>query len=131
MQTTLSVESRAHNDWIDITRDVQNWLSGLKVGTGVITVFVPHTTAGVTIQENADPPLKHDISQALERLFPWRGNYGHCEDNAAAHMKAVFTGASVSIPVADSRLALGRWQGVYLCEFDGPRRRQVVVTAHQ
>ena len=125
MLKTITVRSHNHDDWIDITASVQSAVSDTRVGEGVVTIFVPHTTAGVTIQENADPPLKRDITQALARLFPRAGDYGHCEDNAASHMKAVLVGTSAQVPFAGGKLLLGQWQAVYLCEFDGPRERRV------
>lgn len=123
---TIEIETRGRDDWVDITDQVRSVLP--PSGAGVVTVYVPHTTAGVTLQENADPPLKRDISTTLERLYPWNGDYGHCEDNAAAHMKAIYVGTSVQIPFADGRLVLGTWQSVYFCEFDGPRARRVHVS---
>ena len=122
-----TVRTAGRDDWVDISATVQQIVDKSGLQEGIATVYVPHTTAGVAIQENADPPLRKDISAALERLFPRRGNYGHCEDNAASHMKAVLTGPSVQIPFAGGQLALGTWQGIYFCEFDGPRSRQVVV----
>lgn len=127
MLERLRVTSRRHDEWIDITQRVRELVARAPSADGVVTVFVPHTTAGVTLQENADPPLKRDITAALERSFPWEGGYGHCEDNAAAHMKAMVTGCSLQIPFAGRELLLGTWQGIYFCEFDGPREREVVV----
>ena len=127
MNTTLTVGTHAHNDWCDITAEVERVVAAADLEEGVATVFVPHTTAAVTLQENADPPLKRDITDALERLFPWNGHYGHGEANAAAHMKAVLMGPSVAVPFARKKLVLGTWQAIYLCEFDGPRERQVVI----
>ena len=91
-------------------------------------VFVPHTTAGVTINENADPDVMADVGNALERMVPWRAGYRHSEGNSAAHVKAGLVGSSVLVPVDGGRLALGTWQAVYFCEFDGPRTRRVWVT---
>jgi secondary thiamine-phosphate synthase enzyme len=127
MNETISIATGAHEDWIDITRQVRAAVKQSGLEEGVVTVFVPHTTAAVTIQENADPPLKGDIDEALRRLFPWQGRYGHGEDNAAAHMKAMVTGQSEQIPFVGGRLQLGTWQGIYFCEFDGPRSRKVVI----
>lgn len=123
----ISVRSRGRDDWIDITGKVRDIVARSGIEEGVVTVYVPHTTAGVTIQENADPPLRDDITTALEGLFPRLGDYRHCEDNAASHMKAVLTGPSVQIPFAHGRLVLGTWQAIYFCDFDGPRSREVVV----
>lgn len=126
-QHTLSVETHHPDDWINITQEVTELLRKSGETSGVVTVFVPHTTAAITVQENADPPLKQDINQVLARLFPRDESYRHCEDNAASHMKAVMVGPSIQVPFHDGKLSLGTWQGIYLCEFDGPRERQVVV----
>ncbi len=123
----IEVRSNGRDDWIEITAEVRATVAEAGRRDGVVTVFVPHTTAGVVIQENADPPLKRDISEMMDRLYPWDGAYGHCEDNAAAHMKAIYAGPSVQIPFSDGQLVLGTWQGVYFCEFDGPRTRTVVL----
>ncbi|OGQ91080.1 MAG: hypothetical protein A2289_05290 [Deltaproteobacteria bacterium RIFOXYA12_FULL_58_15] len=127
MNKTIQVSSRGRDDWVDISREVQAAVSESGLDEGVVTVYVPHTTCGIAIQENADPPLKVDITRALDALCPWEGNYGHGEDNAAAHMKAVLTGPSVQIPFEKGRLMLGTWQGINLCEFDGPRNRRVII----
>ncbi|MEL6547789.1 MAG: secondary thiamine-phosphate synthase enzyme YjbQ [Myxococcota bacterium] len=124
--SVLELQSKGRDDWVDITSQVQD-LVRARGGEGVVTVFVPHTTAGVVIQENADPPLKRDITKMLDRLYPWNADYGHCEDNAAAHMKAIYAGPSVQVPFSNGDLALGTWQGIYFCEFDGPRSRRVCV----
>ena len=99
---------------------------GLK--DGAVTVFVPHTTAGVTINENADPDVVSDMIAALERMVPWEAGYAHGEGNAAAHVKASLMGSSVRVLVEDGALQLGTWQGIYFCEFDGPRQRQVWIS---
>ena len=106
---------------------MQSCVQDSGLAEGLATVFVPHTTAGVAIQENADPPLKQDITSAFARLFPWDGGYKHGEDNAAAHMKALLVGPSVQVPFAKGQLLLGTWQAIYLCEFDGPRQRRAIV----
>ncbi len=121
------VVTRDRDDWVDITREVEEAARASGLPEGVVTVFVPHTTAGVAIQENADPPLKEDISSALERTFPRNGRWRHCEDNAASHMKAAVVGPSVAVPFSGGKLLLGTWQGVYFCEFDGPRNREVIL----
>jgi len=97
------------------------------VQSGVCVVFVPHTTAGVTINENADPDVVRDMDAALGKAVPWSANYAHAEGNAAAHVKASLMGSSVTVPVEEGRLVLGTWQGIYFCEFDGPRKRRVHV----
>jgi len=106
---------------------VQEALAELGCADGAITVFVPHTTAGITINEHADPDVVADIGAALERMVPWRAGYAHGEGNSAAHVKASLMGSSVRVLVSGGRLCLGTWQGIFLCEFDGPRRREVWV----
>jgi secondary thiamine-phosphate synthase enzyme len=124
----IQVQTRSRDDWVNITREVEEAVQGSGgASEGVATVFVPHTTAGIAIQENADPPLKGDITRALDRVFPWDGGWAHCEDNAASHMKAVTVGSSVQVIFSGRKLLLGTWQGIYLCEFDGPRAREVII----
>ena len=98
---------------------------------GAVLVYCPHTTAGVAINENADPDVARDLLYALDRTFPDRPEFRHQEGNSAAHLKAICVGSSVAIPVSDGKLLLGRWQGVYFCEFDGPRTRTFVVSTLQ
>ena len=124
----LTVSSRLKTDAIDITELVQRLVTEASVGDGVCTVYVAHTTAGVFINENADPDVLHDLLATLERLVPWERNYRHAEGNAAAHIKASLIGTSQAIPVRANRLELGRWQGIFLADFDGPRERRVRVT---
>jgi secondary thiamine-phosphate synthase enzyme len=123
----LQVRTRSHACLVEITSQVQQIVAQSGIEQGVCTVFVPHTTAGVTINENADPTVQADMLLALERAVPWRGGYEHSEGNSAAHVKASMMGASQSIVVLGNRLRLGTWQGIYLAEFDGPRTRQVWV----
>jgi len=128
----LEVRTRQHSDFHEITSEVAKAVvrSGLK--DGVAMVYVPHTTAGVTINENADPDVKSDMLVSLEKMVPWRQeHFRHGEGNSAAHIKASMMGFSALVPVANGELQLGTWQGIYLCEFDGPRTRQVVVTVMQ
>jgi secondary thiamine-phosphate synthase enzyme len=121
----LQVRTPSHACLVDITSQVQQLVVHSGIEQGVCTVYVPHTTAGVTINENADPTVQADMLLALERAIPWRGGYAHSEGNAAAHVKASLMGASQSVVVLGGRLRLGTWQGIYLAEFDGPRTRQV------
>ena len=124
----FDVRSRTHSQMIEITDRVAEAVRNAKLANGLVTVYVPHTTAGVTINENADPSVVHDVLAALDRAVPWRQDfYQHDEGNSAAHVKASMMGFSVSIPVIDARMALGTWQAVYFCEFDGPRTRSVIV----
>jgi len=124
----LAVRSGKRAEVVDVTDRVQRVVSQSGVKTGVCHVFVPHTTAGVFINENADPAVMQDFLQSLDRLVPWEQGYQHAEGNAAAHVKATLIGTSQTVPVHDGRLALGRWQGIYFAEFDGPRDRQLTVT---
>ena len=123
----FSVQTRQRTEFIDITALVQTSVDDLHVTDGAVTVFVPHTTAGITINENADPDVTADIIAVLDRLVPWNGRYRHGEGNAAAHVKASLMGSSVHILVENGKLKLGTWQGIYFCEFDGPRSRKVWV----
>lgn len=125
---TLTIHTKDRTDFMDITAQVQAAADELGMKEGVLTVFVPHTTAGITINENADPDVMTDIKSVLEDLAPWRGRYRHGEGNSAAHIKASLMGSSVRVPVENGRLKLGIWQAIYFCEFDGPRRRLLWIT---
>ena len=127
MYEPLRIRTHSRACLVDITSQVQQLVAQSGIEQGVCTVYVPHTTAGVTINENADPSVCADLLLALERAVPWRGGYEHAEGNSAAHVKASLMGASQSIVVLGGRLRLGTWQGIYLAEFDGPRTRQVWV----
>ena len=122
---SISVRTQKHTQFLDITRPVQSAVINSGVKNGVVTVFVPHTTAGITINENADPDVVSDLENALERAVPWNANYRHSEGNAAAHVKASLMGSSVQVIVAEGLLRLGTWQAIYFCEFDGPRSRDI------
>jgi len=122
---SLTIQTRSHTQFLDITREIQAAISDLGFDSGIVTVYVPHTTAGVTINENADPDVVIDIAGALEKAVPWQSEYQHSEGNAAAHVKASLMGSSVQLMVKGGRLQLGTWQAVYFCEFDGPRSRNV------
>jgi secondary thiamine-phosphate synthase enzyme len=125
---TITVRTREHSQMIDITRAIQAMVSESSMDAGIVNVFVPHTTAGITINESADPSVAYDILAVLDRLVPWRdANYRHSEGNAAAHVKASFVGSSVRVIVSSGGLRLGTWQGIFFCEFDGPRTRKVHV----
>ncbi len=123
----ISISTQKRTDFVDITEEVQGAVKGLGLKDGVITVFVPHTTAGVTINEHADPDVMVDMDSALDTVVPWRNGYAHMEGNAAAHVKASLMGSSARVIVSGGRLHLGTWQGVFFCEFDGPRSRRVWV----
>ena len=124
----ISLKTQKHSQFIDITRQVQGAVDGCGVLDGVCTVFVPHTTAGLTINENADPDVVADILGSLKKLVPWKADYAHAEGNSAAHIKAGLLGFSQSIIVQGGKLQLGTWQGIYFAEFDGPRSREIWVT---
>ena len=119
------VRTRSRTQLIDITAEVQRIIADEKSASGICIVYVPHTTAGVTINENADPSVRRDILSELNRLIPLDGNYTHTEGNSDAHIKASLIGSSVTVLVEGGRLQLGTWQGIFFCEFDGPRRRRV------
>jgi secondary thiamine-phosphate synthase enzyme len=110
---------------IDITAQVQEALRASGLSEGSCLIFVPHTTAAVTINENADPTVREDILKVLNQIIPWDAGYRHLEGNSAAHIKATLVGASQTVGVEKGRLQLGTWQGIFFCEFDGPRRRTV------
>jgi secondary thiamine-phosphate synthase enzyme len=124
----LSVRSRSRTEFIDITTDANAAVAESGVSEGVCTVFVPHTTAGVTINENADPAVVRDILMELNKVIPFDDGYAHVEGNSAAHIKSSLMGFSCSVPIEGGRLRLGTWQAIYFCEFDGPRSRSVWVT---
>lgn len=121
----ITVQSKSRTEFIDITPEVQNFVSRKNMTAGLVTVFIPHTTAGVTINENADPDVTADMETVLDRMVPWNGSYRHGEGNTAAHVKASLMGSSVQVIVKDGRIRLGTWQSIYFCEFDGPRTRKV------
>lgn len=126
--TTFDVKTSARSEMVDITDRVRKVARDLKMRDGLLVVYVPHTTAGVTIQENADPDVKTDFLGKLDRLFPKdEAFYKHAEGNSDSHLKTSLVGTSATLIVEGQTVQLGRWQGVYLCEFDGPRTRRVVV----
>lgn len=123
----IKVKTTSRVDLVDITKEIQSVVNASKIKDGVCFIFCQHTTAGLTINENADPSVKADIVNALNRLIPHNANYQHAEGNADAHIKSSLFGASLSIFIEDGKLALGTWQGIYLCEGDGPRTREAWV----
>ena len=126
--TRIDVRTSRQTELVPITDHVQEAVRESGVESGVCYVFVPHTTAGVTINENADPMVAHDILHAVDKLIPHHDSgYRHSEGNSAAHIKACLFGSCGMVFVHDGRLALGTWQGIFFCEFDGPRRREVIV----
>ena len=123
----IGVRTSTRTQFLDITREIQDAVKSSGISDGVCTVYVPHTTAGITINENADPDVTRDIIDTLERLVPQNAGYRHVEGNADSHVKASLMGFSVDVFVENSQLVLGTWQGIYFCEFDGPRNRQIYV----
>jgi secondary thiamine-phosphate synthase enzyme len=123
----LSIRTHSRTELIDITAQVAKLVQQSKVPTGLLFLFVPHTTAAVTINENADPSVQHDILSELNRLIPFTGPYQHTEGNSPAHVKSSLVGSSQTVFIEDGRMALGTWQGLYFCEFDGPRSRKIWV----
>lgn len=122
-----TVKTSKDQEFINITELVNKVVAGSGVKDGMVTVFVPHTTAGVTINENADPDVVRDIIWGLNKAFPVENGYHHIEGNSHAHIKASLMGSSCRVIVEDGRLKLGIWQGIYFCEFDGPRNRKVYI----
>ena len=128
----LTVRTAEHAQFVEITDQVQRVVTDSGVTEGICTVFVPHTTAGVTINENADPDVVADMIYALDKAVPWKdSHYQHGEGNTAAHVKSSMMGHSVQVFVRGGKLQFGTWQGVYLCEFDGPRTRKVWIGVQQ
>jgi secondary thiamine-phosphate synthase enzyme len=124
---SFSIQTRSRTDFIKIDLQVAEIVKESVLKEGVITVFIPHTTAGITINENADPDVTTDLEGVLDRVVPWDGGYKHFEGNTAAHAKASMMGSSAQVIVSGGQLQLGTWQSLYFCEFDGPRTRQVWV----
>ena len=128
MFTTIDVQTRSHTEMLDITAQVQKLVKSSGVSDGICVVYIPHTTAGVTINENADPSVRHDILFESAKFVPEHDSgYRHSEGNSAGHIKSSIFGSSIHMIINHGRLMLGTWQGVYFCEFDGPRRRHVHV----
>lgn len=123
----ISVQTKYRAELVDITSKIGDAVRESRVKSGVCHIFVPHTTAAVTINENADPSVKRDILGSFEKLVPSDGVYEHTEGNAAAHIKSAITGTDKAVFIEDGGLKLGAWQGVFFCEFDGPRQRSVFI----
>jgi len=121
----ISIETHKRKEALDITKTIKDSIGGLK--SGVVIVYVPHTTAGVIINEAYDNDVAEDIMEKLEELVPYSKNYKHLEGNSDAHIQSSMVGSSVSIIVENSKLMLGRWQGVFFMEFDGPRKREIYI----
>ena len=124
---TLSLRTTQHTEFVNLDDKLATVIAESGVSRGFLHVFVPHTTAGITINENADPDVRADLIKIFERAVPWVGEYAHAEGNSAAHAKASMVGFHQAVFIEDGRMALGTWQSVFFCEFDGPRTRSVWV----
>ncbi|HVS74148.1 MAG TPA: secondary thiamine-phosphate synthase enzyme YjbQ [Candidatus Acidoferrales bacterium] len=124
---TLHVKTQRRTQMVDITGEVEKAVRESGVASGVCHLYVPHTTAGIAINEHADPDVARDLEAAFDGLVPQRGPYRHSEGNSDSHIKSVLTGTSQSVFIQAGKLVLGRWQGIFLCEFDGPRERSLLV----
>jgi len=127
MIINLSITTKSTTEFIDITKQVADAVRSTGISQGLCCIYIPHTTAGVTINEGADPAVKRDILAALNKLVPFEGDYQHSEGNSAAHIKTTMVGTSASCPVENGKLILGTWQSIFFCEFDGPRTRRAAV----
>ena len=124
----ISLETHSRVEMIDITASVQKSIREEKIEKGICLVYTPHTSAAITINENADPDVPRDILAALDRAVPLSANYRHAEGNSAAHVKSSLVGASELVIIENGRLVLGTWQSIFFCEFDGPRSRKVLIS---
>jgi secondary thiamine-phosphate synthase enzyme len=124
---TIQIQTKSQTELVDITQYVQAYINDHLIENGICMVYVPHTTAAVTINENADPTVKQDVLMVLNDIIPWKANYRHLEGNSPAHIKSILVGASELIPINNQKLTLGTWQGIFFCEFDGPRNRKFYI----
>ncbi len=124
---TINIHTTAHSEMIDVSDKVSSIVQKSGVKEGICIVYVPHTTAAITINENADPSVQRDILTELNKIVPWNDKYTHMEGNAAAHIKAAVIGSDRTVLIQNGDLVLGTWQGIFFCEFDGPRSRKVFV----
>lgn len=125
---TIEVATRSRTQFVEITDRIRDLVAKAGFKNGAVMLYVPHTTAGCTINENADPDVVRDMTAFIDKLVPNSPEFRHAEGNSDSHLKASFFGSRLFVPVENGKLALGRWQGVYFCEFDGPRKRQAVVS---
>ena len=128
MTGKITIRTKATTEMIDITRQVQEKVTESGLKEGAVVLYVLHTTAAITVNEGADPRVRSDIIETLNEIVPWDRPYRHAEGNSPAHIKSTMVGPSEMIPFENGRLRLGRWQSIYFCEFDGPRKRSVLVT---
>jgi secondary thiamine-phosphate synthase enzyme len=124
---SLSISTSQQTEFMDISREVEEAVLKAQILDGLALVYCPHTTAGITINEGADPSVSEDILRILNQIVPFKGPYRHGEGNSPAHIKASLIGSSVSVIIENSRLILGRWQSLFFCEFDGPRSRKIFI----
>lgn len=124
---TIKIKTNMREQFIDITQDVKRFVREANIEKGLVIVYSPHTTAGITINESYDPDVQRDMIIHLNKLVPSTANKFHAEGNSDAHIKTSLMGSSCTIPIIDSELVLGTWQGIYFCEFDGPRNRKVII----
>ncbi|SFP53515.1 secondary thiamine-phosphate synthase enzyme YjbQ [Salibacterium halotolerans] len=130
MLEKMTIRTKQHDDMVDVTNDIQQWVHNQNIQSAILVVYCPHTTAGITVNENADPDVKHDMLMKLDEVYPWNHpKYRHGEGNSASHLKASTVGTQQTLIVERGRIVLGTWQGVYFCEFDGPRTRSMYVKA--
>ena len=127
MIATLELSTRSRTEFFDITSQVRHLVQKADIRQGICYLFVPHTTAGITINENADPSVQKDMLMEMNKVIPFQDNYTHYEGNSAAHIKSSVFGNSLFVFIEESDLVLGTWQGIYFCEFDGARKRKVYV----
>ena len=123
----INLKTKARDEFVDITKEVQAVVTKRGLTDGAVQIFCPHTTGAITVNENWDPDVQSDMNLILERIVPWEGGYRHGEGNSAAHLKASLFGSSAQVIVEEGKLVLGQWQGIYFCEFDGPRSRRALV----
>ncbi len=121
----LTLKTGARTELTDITSEIQEAVRSAGINEGLCMVYVPHTTAAITINESADPSVKDDILMVLNKIIPWEADYRHLEGNSPAHIKSTLVGASELIAIENGKLVLGTWQGIFFCEFDGPRNRKI------
>ena len=124
---TLSIKTNAQTEMLDITSQVQEMITAEGFQNGICMLYVPHTTAGITINESADPSVRKDILMVLNQVVPWKADYRHMEGNSPAHVKSSLMGASQLVAVENGQMVLGTWQGIFFCEFDGPRTRKLLL----
>ena len=127
MTKNINIKTKTRTEFVDITSEIQQVIDEAGIKDGICCLYVPHTTAGITINEGADPSVVSDIQRTLSKLIPHNLNYAHLEGNSDAHIKSTVVGASKTVIIDDGKLLLGTWQSIFFCEFDGPRHRRVLV----